>query len=945
MAEKKVFLHIDLAGWSEWETKNPETSSIALAWYVNFIQKVISKSGAFIYEHSDNRYFIAYDSPDTAFNALLELGEGIFGEKWPGMGSLPVKIAAHYGDAESSGIHPGAAAARAAALLRYASAGNVYITKSFKEAVTKIPINIKIRQIGTVKLDDNFSEAIVFHILFFDYHADVSSMTRSARIESNFVPQKLNFTGRNHELSELLTLFKDHKYRVIGITGPVGIGKSRLALQVASELRVDCIDGSFFVNLSSVRYAEFVPFIIAETLKAEKLTGMSNQGPVDRLVTLIHFRKIILILDGIDHVKDISSLIRRLIKECPYLKIITTSEKIPNIGNIDIFEVEEMKFPLETDLFHVKLLSSYPAVEFIMQSAISSGIKIDPSDDRLGGIVEVSRKLNGNPYAMDLFISNYKNLEPQSFPSSISQAGGTLNSVIKYVFEKSLTQEEKTFLTIVSVFEPSFNTIDAEALCVAAGADLKNPSLFCEELFNKRILFRMTVPDGAVRYCLNLHFRVYVQTSHGEVLKQYTRLYEDYLLKLSDKYMTEQGTINAQKITGVITRRIRNFRLLLLRLIEENRDEQVEKLVLMFAMLDYYTDSNFELIFWLEKSVNVLNFEKHKRTLLYCEIRKGWRLTIIKNTLEFNEKILKTLESARENNYYDIQILALNQLGWRAAMDNDSEKAFKYFDEALSLVKDGKISDPFYIADVYIKQARGWGSRGNSEYFLQYMFLTLEFLAEKGLFYEIHYFQALGELESYYGSIKEYDNALKYLFELKRRYEELEDRLGVAEVISRFGLLESKRDNCKKALDYYKESLAVYMKECNISGISTMMIYLCECDYQLGNYSLALEEGIEGLKLSYESYIVSNISKVLFYLGLLYQKLGYFDRAVYMYGAYKSWIKKNITVKIIYHSFEKNIDAQIKELRSKLDQAEFAAAWMDGFNSDMESIVLKVINK
>ena len=48
VAEKKVFLYVDLAGWSEWETKNPETSSIALAWYVNFIQKVISKSGAFI---------------------------------------------------------------------------------------------------------------------------------------------------------------------------------------------------------------------------------------------------------------------------------------------------------------------------------------------------------------------------------------------------------------------------------------------------------------------------------------------------------------------------------------------------------------------------------------------------------------------------------------------------------------------------------------------------------------------------------------------------------------------------------------------------------------------------------------------------------------------------------------------------------------------------------
>jgi len=944
MPEKKVFLYVDLDGWDEWARKNPKVGASALAWYSSFIQKITLKTGANIFEHSANKYSITYDFPDIAFSALLELCEGIFGEKWPGMGALPVKIAAHYGEVNYlNKIYSGAAATRSASLFRYTSAGNVFITKPFKEAVKNIPCNIKINQIGPVKLDDNFSEEIIFSIAFYEQKTEVASFISKARGKSNFVPQKMSFVGRDRELSGLKELFKNCDKRVLCVTGAAGIGKTRLALQLASELCFDCVDGMFLVDLSHLKDLELAICAISEVLRAESIAVLNNESLLDRLVTLIHARKTILVLDGVDRIKDIGKLVRKLIKECLFIKIITTSKNTPEIGPVDVCTPEPLRIPLETEAAQVKLLPAYSGVDFILEAAISAGSRMDYSDYRFEGILEFCRKMEGNLYAMELFIANYENTGIQNILSALNSAADSLNFVIDYVFTKTLTEEEKNFLTLAAVFEPSFNIADAATLCAAAGGEFENITLLCERLCNKRILFRAVVPENTVSYRMPQQIRTYVKAGEKASFEMYSRLYEEYLTGLSERYKKEAGTINDRKVTAEVMHRKDNFRMLLLKRIEEKNAGEAMKLLLMFALLDENLNTFFEIPFWLEKILIFLDPGKYKKEIQYLEIRKGWRLTIVSNKVEFLGAILKVLREARGAGYFDIQVLALNQLGWRYLIEEDFDRAFEYFDEALSLVD--KVADPLLVADVYLKQSKGWGSRGNTGKFLEFSLLVYNLLRKYELYYSIPYFNVLSQLEDYYCQVKDFDSENLYLAELKKRNEELEDKVGLASVISRFGKMEGKKNNYEKASGYYREALAYYSQAGNISGMSTVMINLADCDFRLGNYSAALTEGIEGVKLGYETYNHQNLEKALLSVALSFQKLGYNTRAVYMFGAYKGFIKKRVAVKVIFDSSQIDLEPFLKDLRLKIPRADFASAWIDGFNGEMETVVTEVLKR
>ena len=937
---KKVFVNIDLVGMDAFEKKFPETAGIALNWYSKHIQRLAARTNAIIYECLENRYSILFDSPDVAFSAIIDVAEGIISENLTDIGILPFRISAHIGEftsANASYVGPGPG--RSLALIRFASAGNVLLTKSFKTAIKKSLGSVKLREVGFIKLDDNFTEEMIYQILFFHSGKDASALTRNARAESNFVPQKMNFTARAAELDTLFKLLCIPEKRMVSITGEPGVGKTRLALQTASELRMDFPDGTFLADLTWVKDISLVPFVVAEALKGETSAFMSEPSPVERLKTLINTRKIILILDGIDHIAGFDPVLKEILRGCTGLKIITTSAENPHFKNVEVFNLEDMKFPFEGEMFHLKMAQSYPAIDFILHAAYSADVKIDFEDETLGGVVDLCRKLNGNPYAMELLIANDKNLEPQAFPKLINEAGGTLNSVIRYVYDRSLSAEEKSFLSVVSVFEPSFNTIDAEKVCEAAELLTGNVKKMCENLYEKRILFRMTVPDGAVRYYINSHIRAYILIANGNYIKAYTAIHDKYMLETAGRYVAEKDTINGNKMTGMITRRFNNFRVLLQTIVFDGDKEKISALL---PMIGFYCRREFlvqEGLLWLERMAECLKEKKYRHQFLSVNVEIAWMYTYAEQAKKekFMPLITATLEAAKKEGFEDVYINSLSQLGWHYNLNGNIDLCLKYFNEELEHAD--KVKDPLILSSMYYDMAWYFKTIKDKAQELKFLQRQREILKESGLIYSRDYIGSLFNLQEKFLQADMYAESKQVAEEIISIFAKSEDQAGVAKALRGLGNIERRKKNYAEAIKYYDESLRIFKELGNISGVGSIMLALSYNNYCLGNYSEALDEILEAMKISYEINDLLYVGVACYRAAKCYAKLGYYKKAVYLLGGVKNFFRIEHVFPSDVNDEELKVEDNINEIRPKIEQAEFAAAWMEGFSAKIEDMI------
>jgi DNA-binding SARP family transcriptional activator len=156
-----------------------------------------------------------------------------------------------------------------------------------------------------------------------------------------------SFVGRELELSEIVHLLSKPECRLLTLTGPGGIGKTRTALQAMQELAEDYSGGSYFVPLDSLTAPELIPSAIAEAL------GLKLHGQDEPLVQVIRYigkKQILLVLDNYEQLLEGAILASRLIQDCPRLKLLITSRERLNLAEEWLLPVEGLPYPPLTPL-------------------------------------------------------------------------------------------------------------------------------------------------------------------------------------------------------------------------------------------------------------------------------------------------------------------------------------------------------------------------------------------------------------------------------------------------------------------------------------------------------------------------------------------------------------------------------------------------------------------
>jgi predicted ATPase len=384
-----------------------------------------------------------------------------------------------------------------------------------------------------------------------------------------------SLVGREQDVADVCTLLRQSEMRLLTLVGMGGVGKTRLALQVATKLRDAFADGVFFVPLDSVSD----PSLVLPTIAAVLDIQQTGERPLFEKVKLsLRERQILLILDNFEQVVEVAPLLEELLATCPALTLIVTSRAILHLQAEQIFTVSPLALPPPGQLDESQTPARYPAVALFLQRARNAMPSLRQTPANLRAIADICRYLDGLPLAIELAAARVRLLPPQALvahlkhgmqvgswephtlpeaePDPLLQASSalrvlsdgartlperqqTLHNTLKWSY-KLLSMEEQRLFRRLSVFSGGC-TLDAAEVIWRVGQETGSLSLSAFDgvaaLLDKSLLLQVEQEGEEPRLQMLVTVREYglecLQTSEEDKLIRYT--HAQYYLALAEE--------------------------------------------------------------------------------------------------------------------------------------------------------------------------------------------------------------------------------------------------------------------------------------------------------------------------------------------------------------------------------------------------------------------------
>jgi predicted ATPase/transcriptional regulator with XRE-family HTH domain len=281
--------------------------------------------------------------------------------------------------------------------------------------------------------------------------------------------------GRERDVLEVVHRLRHEGARLLTLTGPGGVGKTRVVIAVARAMQEDCPDGTTFVSLAPLRDARLIASTLVACLKLSAASGRSDE---DCLVAHFKRREAILVLDNFEHLLEGAPLVSMLLRACPRLKVIVTSRIPLRIHGEQRVDVGPLQVPERADVIHPEAAGRYPSVRLFVQRARAVRRDFALSDANVATITEICRKLDGIPLAIELAAVRIAHLSPQSLltrlnhrlevlttgPTDAPERQQTMTNAIAWSYSL-LAQPQRRVFRRLSVFAGGWDLQAAEAVC------------------------------------------------------------------------------------------------------------------------------------------------------------------------------------------------------------------------------------------------------------------------------------------------------------------------------------------------------------------------------------------------------------------------------------------------------------------------------------------------
>jgi len=424
-------------------------------------------------------FFVVFSRASDALAAAVDAQRAIASHPWPEGVALRVRMGLHTGEPSLvSENYVGLDVHHAARIMSAAHGGQVLLSQTTRDLVERdLPGGVSLRDLGEHRLKDLQRPSHLYQLVIADLPGDFPPLKTLDRLPNNLPVQFTQLIGREQEVEAVQHLLQREHVRLVTLTGPGGIGKTRLSLQVAAELIDLFTDGVYFVNLAPISDPEFVVSTIAQTLGIREAAG---QTLLERLQEELHQKQLLLVLDNFEQVVSAAPQLVDLLAACPRLKLLVTSREVLRVRTEHEFAVPPLTLPDLTHLPELAGLSHYAAVTLFIEraQAVKSDFQVTAANAR--AVAEICASLDGLPLAIELGAARMKLFSPQALltrldqPMQVLTSGArdapgrqqSLRNTIAWSYDLLHAQEQQLFRRL-SVFVGGCTLQAIEALCAA----------------------------------------------------------------------------------------------------------------------------------------------------------------------------------------------------------------------------------------------------------------------------------------------------------------------------------------------------------------------------------------------------------------------------------------------------------------------------------------------
>ena len=356
--------------------------------------------------------------------------------------------------------------------------------------------------------------------------------------------------GRDGDLAALTSLVRSGRVRLLTLTGMGGVGKTRLAVALAAELAGDFPDGVVQVALASVAN----PAAVLETLgRAVGLSGADGPDAVDLVAAHLEGRRVLVLLDNLEHLVDAAADLGRLVGLCPALTVLVSSRAPLRVRGEHEYPVGPLALP-SPEASTVPELAASPAGALVLDQvrAVAPGLELDA--DRVRALATLCARLSGIPLALELATARLRLLTPRALlerldsvldSSSAARDLPERQRTMRATLDWShglLTPAQQQLFTLLSVFRGGA-TLDAVEQVVTASTALSAPDVVeqLEVLVEQSMVVVGTGADGRRRYAMLEPVAQYAETLLDDALaggacRAHAEVYRELARQAADGY-------------------------------------------------------------------------------------------------------------------------------------------------------------------------------------------------------------------------------------------------------------------------------------------------------------------------------------------------------------------------------------------------------------------------
>jgi predicted ATPase/class 3 adenylate cyclase len=458
-----TFLFSDIEGsTARWEAHR-EAMQRALARHDDLMRAAIEGHGGRVFKTVGDAFCAIFPNGADAVTAAIEAQQRLRAQDWSDVEGLRVRMALHTGDAqEREGDYFGPTVNRVARILSAGHGEQILLSDVAAAAVAQaLPDGVALRDLGSHRLKDLAAPLTIFQLVARGLREEFPQLRSLDANPTNVPAQLTSFVGRDEESADIERLLGEA--RLVTVTGPGGVGKTRVALHVATALRERFADGVWFVDLAPLAQGELVAATIAAAFNVE---AVGARPAIDELVAALRAKKTLVVLDNCEHViAGAAAAMETILQQCAGVRAIATSREALGVAGERVYQLPS--------------LAEGPGVELFADRARAVQPRFELSGTNRASVSAIVTRLDGIPFAIELAASRVKLISLERLERGLDErfkllTGGsrtalprqqTLRAMIGWSYDL-LSDAERSTLDCLGIFRGGWTLEAAEAICV-----------------------------------------------------------------------------------------------------------------------------------------------------------------------------------------------------------------------------------------------------------------------------------------------------------------------------------------------------------------------------------------------------------------------------------------------------------------------------------------------